>query len=86
MSKATNLLKESQLVESYTQLIHFSAMLPQLRKTNRSTDRPLWTDRSGDYQKDLGIMTEIIQELLDDYSARIGKEQLMKALFEVELE
>jgi len=61
-------------------------MLPQLRKTNKSTDRPLWTDRSGDYQKDLGIMAEIVQELLDDISARIGKEQLMKALFEVEQE
>ncbi len=77
---------EPQLVESYTQLIHFSRMLPQLRKTNKSTDRPLWTDRSGDYQKDLGIMAEIVQELLDDISARIGKEQLMKALFEVEQE
>lgn len=77
---------EAQIVESYTQLIHFSTMLPQLRKTNRSTGRPLWTDRSGDYQKDLGIMAEIIQELLADYTARIGKEELMKALFEVELE
>lgn len=86
MSKATNLLMEAQLVESYTQLIHFSKILPQLRKTNRSTGRPLWTDRTGDYQKDLGIMAEIVQELLADYSARVGKEQLMKSLFEVELE
>ena len=48
--------------------------------------RPLWTDRSGDYQKDLGIMMEICTELIADYGARIGKENLMKRLFEAEVQ
>jgi hypothetical protein len=60
-------------------------MLPSLRKTNRETGRPLWTDRSGDYQKDLGIMMEVCSELMADYSARINKEQLMKNLFKPEV-
>ena len=81
---ATNVLSDGQLEESYRQLIHFAQMLPQLRKTNKITGRPLWTDRSGDYQKDLGMMSEIIEDLLGDVSARINNQQLMKFLFEAE--
>jgi hypothetical protein len=78
-------LADNQLEESYNQLIHFSRMLPALRKTNRETARPLWTDRVGDYQKDLGIMAEICQELLADISARINNPQLMEKLFRREV-
>ncbi len=85
MSKSKNLLTDGQLEESYTQLIHFSRMLPQLRKTNRETARPSYTDRSGDYQKDLGIMSEVIDELLADYSARIMSRKLMENLFKREI-
>jgi len=86
MSSPKNLLSESQLEESFTQLIHFSRMLPSLRQTNRETSRPLWTDRVGDYQKDLGIMAEICQELLADITARISNQQLMDQLFRREVE
>ena len=83
MSSA-NVMSDGQLQESYTQLIHFAQMLPQLRRTNKSTGRPLWTDRSGDYQKDLGMMSEIIDDLLADISARVNNQKLMKFMFEVE--
>jgi len=85
LGKAINLLTDAQLEESYTQLIHFSRKLPQLRKTNKAMNRPDYTDRSGDYQKDLGIMMEICTELMADYSARVGKDNLMQRLFEIEV-
>jgi len=85
MSKSKNLLTDGQLEESYTQLIHFSRKLPQLRLTNKETARPLYTDRSGDYQKDLAIMSEVIEELLADYSARIMSPKLMENLFKREI-
>jgi len=85
LPSANDLLTESQLEESYTQLIHFSRRLPQLRKTNRAMNRPAWTDRSGDYQKDLGIIIEVASELIADYGARINKKNLMQRLFEVEV-
>ncbi len=85
MSKSKNLLTEAQLEESYTQLIHFARKLPQLRLTNKETARPLYTDRSGDYQKDLGIMSEVVDELLADYSARVLSPKLMENLFKREI-
>lgn len=79
--RASNLLNEQQLEESYRLLIQFSKTIPEFRKTNAEQGNPEWTDRTGDYQKNLGTIGEIAEELLQDYTARLGKPELMKALF-----
>lgn len=79
--RASDLLNEEQLEESYRLLIQFAKTIPEFRKTNEEQGKPAWTDRTGDYQKNLGTIGEIAEELLQDYSARIGKPELMKALF-----
>lgn len=82
---ASDLILEAQIEESYRLLVHLSESLPELRKTNDETGKPAWTDRTGDYQKNLDSINKISEKLLADYSARVGKPELMKHLFGVDL-
>ena len=80
---SSDLMSEAQLEGSMNVLIQCSSELPKLRLPNKTMGREDWFDRKSEYQKNLNLMSENLNELMADFAVRTKNQNLLQHLFKV---